>query len=85
MGKMMKGYGYGGVSSGPLKKKKAGGSLKPIPEGNKGLPELPTAVRNKMGYMMAGGSKPAMETGMMKYGGSCGKVYTYNRDIKSLI
>ena len=60
---------------------KAGGSnLKPIPEGNKGLPQLPTAVRNKMGYMMAGGS---LETGMMKYGGSCGKKMKYNREKRS--
>ena len=35
--------------------KKAGGPLKPIPAGNKGLPNLPTAVRNKMGFMKAGG------------------------------
>ena len=61
---------------------KAGGSnLKPIPEGNKGLPQLPTAVRNKMGYMMGGGS--AMETGTYKYGGSCGKKMRYNRINKS--
>jgi hypothetical protein len=39
-------------------KLKSGGSvkkLKPIPEGNKGLPKLPKAVRNKMGYMKKGG------------------------------
>ena len=35
--------------------KKAGGPLKPIPAGNKGLPNLPTVVRNKMGFMKAGG------------------------------
>ena len=34
-----------------------GGSLKAIPSGNKGLPKLPTTVRNKMGYMKDGGSK----------------------------
>lgn len=33
-----------------------GGSLKAIPPGNKGLPKLPTSVRNKMGYMQKGGS-----------------------------
>ena len=27
-----------------------GGSLKDMPAGNKGLPKLPTATRNKMGY-----------------------------------
>ena len=26
-----------------------------IPQGNKGLPNLPQSVRNKMGYMQAGG------------------------------
>tara|TARA_R110000824_G_scaffold371152_2_gene560821 strand:- start:8 stop:1282 length:1275 start_codon:yes stop_codon:yes gene_type:complete len=39
----------------PIKKKMAGGSLKDIPAGNKGLPNLPTATRNKMGYKKAGG------------------------------
>ena len=37
-------------------KKKTGGSLKPVPSGNKGLAKLPTAVRNKMGYQKRGGS-----------------------------
>lgn len=32
-----------------------GGKLKEIPEGKKGLSKLPTAVRNKMGYMKEGG------------------------------
>jgi hypothetical protein len=31
-------------------------SLKPIPEGNKGLPKLPQKVRNRMGFMANGGS-----------------------------
>jgi len=31
-------------------------SLKPIPADNKGLPNLPSKVRNKMGYMKNGGS-----------------------------
>ena len=35
--------------------KKAGGKLKDIPAGNKGLPKLPTAVRNKMGFKKRGG------------------------------
>ena len=34
---------------------KEGGALKPIPEDNKGLPNLPKDVRNEMGYMQAGG------------------------------
>jgi hypothetical protein len=40
------------------KKKAAGGemSLKPIPSENKGLPKLPKKVRNKMGFMQAGGA-----------------------------
>ena len=33
-----------------------GGELKPIPEGNKGLPNLPKDVRNKMGFMQEGGA-----------------------------
>ena len=37
-----------------VKKKKDGG-LQDIPSNNKGLPNLPTAVRNKMGYKKAGG------------------------------
>ena len=36
-------------------KKQAGGPLRPIPAGNKGLPNLPRPVRNKMGFMKAGG------------------------------
>jgi len=37
-----------------------GGSLKPVPEGNKGkgLSKLPTDVRNKMGFMKKGGKLP---------------------------
>tara|TARA_A100000172_G_scaffold35393_1_gene21514 strand:- start:233 stop:586 length:354 start_codon:yes stop_codon:yes gene_type:complete len=33
----------------------AGGKLKEVPAGNKGLSKLPTNVRNKMGYMKKGG------------------------------
>ena len=40
---------------GNVKKKAGGGKLKSVPEGNKGLSKLPTAVRNKMGYMKKGG------------------------------
>ena len=39
----------------PPQKKKTGGPLRPIPAGNKGLPNLPTAVRNKMGFKKRGG------------------------------
>lgn len=41
-----------------LPKKQDGGSLKDVPSGSKGkgLSQLPTAVRNKMGYKKDGGS-----------------------------
>ena len=42
-------------AGGPIIIKMNGGSLKDIPAGNKGLPNLPTATRNKMGYKKAGG------------------------------
>jgi len=38
-----------------LKMNTGGMALKPIPADNKGLPNLPTSVRNKMGYMKDGG------------------------------
>jgi len=37
------------------KKLKAGGPLKSIPAGNKGLSKLPTPIRNKMGFKKKGG------------------------------
>ena len=40
--------------------RKEGGDLKPIPEGNKGLPNLPKGVRNKMGFMQEGGMADVM-------------------------
>lgn len=47
-----------------------GGSLKPIPSDNKGLPKLPKAVRNNMGYMKHGGMKKMMGVpGMYQEGG----------------
>ena len=57
--KMMKGgrvrYKKGGLVD-DLQKLEAGGKvLKPVPEGNKGLPNLPKKVRNKMGFMKKGG------------------------------
>ena len=45
------------------KKMKDGGGLRDIPEGNKGLPKLPTEVRNKMGYMKKGGKVMKMRGG----------------------
>lgn len=39
-----------------IKKMQKGGSLKPVDSSkNPGLSKLPTAVRNKMGYMKKGG------------------------------
>ena len=46
-----------------LDRKAEGGSLKPVPSGNKGLSKLPTGVRNKMGYMKRGGSVKKMGMG----------------------
>lgn len=58
---------YGSKRGRPPKKKMGGGSMKPVPSGNKGLSKLPKEVRNKMGYMSYGG-KPKK----MKHGGTCG-------------
>lgn len=38
-----------------INKYSKGGSLKPVPSDKVGLSKLPTAVRNKMGYMKKGG------------------------------
>ena len=43
--------------------KKAGGMLKSIPTGNKGLPNLPTPVRNKMGFKKRGGKIKRLAVG----------------------
>ena len=44
-----------------MRDRKAGGdTLKSIPEDNKGLSNLPEKVRNKMGYMQAGGNTDIM-------------------------
>jgi len=43
-------------NGGAMKKKLKDETLKPIPADNKGLPNLPSKVRNKMGYMKNGGS-----------------------------
>ena len=57
----------------PIKKKMAGGSLKDMPAGNKGLPMLPTVTRNKMGYKKAGGMVKKMGGGqVLKYGKGTG-------------
>mgnify|MGYP000238280402 FL=1 len=57
-------------------KKAEGGEmkgLKPIPAANKGLPKLPKKVRNKMGFMQAGGPV------MMVQGRGCGAMMQSKR------
>ena len=48
------------MNEGGLTSMREGGELKPIPEGNKGLPNLPKDVRNKMGFMQEGGMAEVM-------------------------
>ena len=45
----------------PVSMLKGGGSMKPVPKGNKGLAKLPTEVRNKMGYAKGGGKLKMVE------------------------
>ena len=61
-------------------KLKSGGKvkkLKPIPQGNKGLPKLPKEVRNKMGYFVEGGRAEKKKGGNIARG--CGKVMSNRR------
>ena len=44
------------MNSGGIMSMADGGELKQIPEDNKGLPNLPKDVRNKMGFMQEGGA-----------------------------
>ena len=67
--KMM--YGTGGSK---MKGYGKGGSLKPVPSDNKGLSKLPTAVRNKMGYMHNGGSPSKGKKGVMVISIGVGKI-----------
>jgi len=58
--KTMEGKAMGGMMEARkkgmgLKMNQGGMTLKPIPADNKGLPNLPKPVRNKMGYMKDGG------------------------------
>ena len=62
-----------------LKMANGGSALKPIPADNKGLPNLPQDVRNKMGFMKKGGmvkkrakskSKKSRGMGIAKRGGN---------------
>jgi hypothetical protein len=46
-----------------MKMYKAGGGLKSVPFGNKGLGKLPQDVRNKMGYKKSGGKVSYMKAG----------------------
>jgi hypothetical protein len=95
MKKAGKKYMYGGMKK---KKMSKGGSLKPVPKDNKGLGKLPEDVRNKMGYMMYGGSKvkkmkpymyggkkvPGMfeEDDRMMYGGMKKKRMQYGEEVE---
>tara|TARA_R100001015_G_C4628982_1_gene189470 strand:+ start:2605 stop:2787 length:183 start_codon:yes stop_codon:yes gene_type:complete len=42
-------------------------ALKPIPQDNKGLPNLPKKVRNQMGFMQMGGMMKKPRMGNMDY------------------
>ena len=62
-----------------LKMANGGSALKPIPADNKGLPNLPQDVRNKMGFMKKGGmvkkrakstAKKSRGMGIAKRGGN---------------
>ena len=67
----------GGASMKKMSMYEDGGSLKPVPSGNKGLGKLPKKVRNKMGYMKNGGKV----TGPDKKKKS---VVTVDQDLKDL-
>lgn len=54
-------------------------SLKKVPEGNKGLPKLPKAVRNKMGYMKNGGVSASAKGKKKSYHKGCGAVMSGRR------
>ena len=71
MGKMIKEIGFpmSSKKSGGVVKKKAGGTMKPVPAGKKGLAKLPKTVRNKMGYAKKGGAMK--KAAGYKSGGSC--------------
>jgi len=47
-----------------------GGPLQIIPTGNKGLPNLPTPVRNKMGFKKRGGKVIKKASGGLIGGGA---------------
>ena len=83
MGKMIKEIGFpmSNKKSGGVVKKKAGGSMKPVPAGNRGLAKLPKPVRNKMGYAKKGGSVKAAKHGgkMCRGGGAATRGKSYGK------
>ena len=80
-------YGRKGMipRGGPRVERKAGGSLKDMPAGNKGLPNLPTATRNKMGFKKAGGMVKKMDGGKIYKRGHGGKVIKASRSGQDLV
>lgn len=57
-----------GLKKGGLIKRSVGGALKDIPAGNKGLPNLPTPVRNRMGFKKKGGTIKRSKGGLLGVG-----------------
>ena len=72
-------------AGGKVIKKMGGGSLKDIPAGNKGLPNLPTATRNKMGYKKAGGMVKKMGGGKIYNRGKGGRVIKSSNSGQDLV
>ena len=65
----------GKKAGGKVMYREAGGPLKDVPAGNKGLPQLSTTVRNKMGFAKGGGKVMKYKKGgivYMKNGGAVG-------------
>jgi hypothetical protein len=61
MARKMKEGGIAKKVTTKLVKAKSGMSLKKVPSGKVGLAKLPTAVRNKMGYMKKGGPRKSLK------------------------
>ena len=72
-------------AGGKVIKKMAGGTLKDMPAGNKGLPNLPTATRNKMGYKKAGGMVKKMGGGKIYNRGKGGRVIKSSNSGQDLV
>ena len=69
LGKQLRGTGIAKVINARTGFKDGGKSLKPVDkEKNPGLAKLPTAVRNKMGYMKDGGSAKWIQSAIKKPG-----------------